>query len=116
MRISDWSSDVCSSDLRTGFDFAQPLLRMDGSGNIAPMIRGFLTRRAEWPARIADPDALPPLTLLWREVGSLARAIGGRIRPLPPEPNPDSDPPPEIGRAHVWTPVNNGDHAYRLLL
>ena len=70
--------------LRTGFDFAQPLLRMDGSGNIAPMIRGFLTRRAEWPARIADPDALPPLTLLWREVGSLARAIGGRIRPLPP--------------------------------
>ena len=58
------------------------------------MIRGFLTRRAEWPARIADPDALPPLTVLWREVGSLARAIGGRIRPLPPEPNPDSEHPP----------------------
>ena len=54
------------------------------------MIRGFLTRRAEWPARVPDPDALPPLTLLWREVGSLAQAIGGRIRPLPPEPNPDS--------------------------
>ena len=39
------------------------------------MIRGLLTRRAEWPARIPDPDALPPLKLLWREIGSLARAI-----------------------------------------
>src|SRR3546814_13014817 len=25
MRISDWSSDVCSSDLRTTFDLGQPL-------------------------------------------------------------------------------------------
>lgn len=58
------------------------------------MIRGFLTRRAEWPARIPDPDAPPPLSLLWREVGALLRAIGGRIRPMPPEPNPDSDHPP----------------------
>ena len=58
------------------------------------MIRGFLTRRAEWPARIPDPDAPPPLSLLWREIGALARAIGGRIRSMPPEPNPDSEHPP----------------------
>ena len=58
------------------------------------MIRGFLTRRAEWPARIPDPDAMPPLKLLWREIGSLARAMSGRIRPMPPEPNPDSAHPP----------------------
>ena len=58
------------------------------------MIRGFLTRRAAWPARIPDPDALPPLGLLWREMTSLARAMWGRIRPMPPEPNPDSDHPP----------------------
>ena len=44
------------------------------------MIRSLLTRRAEWPARIPDPDALPPLGLLWREVTSLARALWGRIR------------------------------------
>ena len=58
------------------------------------MIRGVLTRRAEWPARIPDPDAPPPLSLLWREVGALLRAIAGRIRPMPPEPNPDSEHPP----------------------
>ena len=58
------------------------------------MLRGFLTRRAEWPARIPDPDALPPLKLLWREIGSLVRAMSGRIRPMPPEPNPDSAHPP----------------------
>ena len=58
------------------------------------MIRSLLTRRAEWPARIPDPDALPPLGLLWREVTSLTRALWGRIRPMPAEPNPDSDHPP----------------------
>ena len=55
------------------------------------MFRRLLTRRAEWPARIPDPDALPQLRLLWREVTGLARALWGRIRPMPPEPNPDSD-------------------------
>ena len=61
------------------------------------MIRGFLTRRAEWPARIADPDAPPSLGLLWREATSLIRAMWGRIRPMPPELNPDSDHPPVMG-------------------
>jgi len=58
------------------------------------MIRTLLSRRAEWPARIPGPDAPPPLGLLWREVAALLRALGGRVRPMPPEPNPDSPWPP----------------------
>jgi len=58
------------------------------------MIRAFLSRRAEWPARVPDPDAPPRLGLLWREAGALLRAIGGRVRPMPPEANPDSPYPP----------------------
>ncbi|MGH6649878.1 MAG: alpha/beta fold hydrolase [Sphingopyxis sp.] len=58
------------------------------------MLRDLLARRAEWPARIADPDAPPSLGLLWREATSLMRALWGRIRAMPPEPNPDSDHPP----------------------
>ena len=58
------------------------------------MIRSYLSRRALWPARVPDPDAPPRLALLWREAGSLLRALGGRVRPMPPEPNPDSAHPP----------------------
>lgn len=58
------------------------------------MIRAFLNRRTAWPARVSDPDAPPRLALLWREAWALARAISGRIRPMPSEPNPDSDHPP----------------------
>lgn len=58
------------------------------------MLRGILTRRMGWPVHIPDPDAPPSLSLLWREAAALLRALGGRIRPLPPEPNPDSPHPP----------------------
>ncbi|MCW5647999.1 MAG: alpha/beta hydrolase, partial [Sphingopyxis sp.] len=58
------------------------------------MIRQMLSRRTEWPAQIPDPDAPPPAGLLWREARSLARALWGRVRPMAPEPNPDSDHPP----------------------
>src|SRR3546814_536815 len=75
------------------------------------MIRAFLSRRAEWPARVTDPGAPPRLGLLWREAAALFQAFGGRIRPLPPEPNPDSDHPPVM----VLPGFLSGDWATRAL-
>src|SRR3546814_3476641 len=137
MRISDWSSDVCSSDLRRRpaaqvrpLGLRRPHPRGRGehgrlglaahrrrgrqageAGSEGPMIRAFLSRRAEWPARVTDPGAPPRLGLLWREAAALFQAFGGRIRPLPPEPNPDSDHPPVM----VLPGFLSGDWATRAL-
>src|SRR3546814_8599331 len=44
MRISDWSSDVCSSDLLTSsFDYAGPMTETVLMGNLA--IRSYLLRK-----------------------------------------------------------------------
>src|SRR3546814_3392215 len=38
MRISDWSSDVCSSDLPVEHDVRDKLFKRNGLGNVAPAI------------------------------------------------------------------------------
>src|SRR3546814_9213236 len=67
MRISDWSSDVCSSDLDPGF------------GGIA---REILGQRLSNPAAAAqvfgppEPDLQPALTGIAADRGEARRAIG----------------------------------------
>src|SRR3546814_2850612 len=50
MRISDWSSDVCSSDLRARIGFVQPV----GNGGPALVVRH--GHRARHPVRGCVPD------------------------------------------------------------
>src|SRR3546814_13540098 len=49
MRISDWSSDVCSSDLLTG-----GLQRMQGHRPQNPALFEEIRRSAPWPRRAAE--------------------------------------------------------------
>src|SRR3546814_19880193 len=92
MRISDWSSDVCSSDLSAGRS-------LGGSLKDAPMIAPNPTRRAA----LATPSRKRRRT---RRLGRLLCAVLGRIRWTGAAPNdchpaeatcivsPTVDPPP----------------------
>src|SRR3546814_2315835 len=101
MRISDWSSDVCSSDLLTGN------LARDGY------------------ARETEEEAAVRSTLLKTSAGAIAllavvacgqspggRALSGAAIGV------DAGPPAtgKIGRAHVRTPVTNANIVCRLLI
>src|SRR3546814_7424338 len=103
MRISDWSSDVCSSDLQgfllwfddhagvvkrdleQGRDEVRILTVHGAKGLEAPVV--ILPDTCDLPQE-RDPDGL-----LWSEAGAT-----------------------QIGRAHVWTPVTNAHLVCRLLL
>src|SRR3546814_8291781 len=64
MRISDWSSDVCSSDLDAGDGNAKPLVVGDGgveegSGAFFPLVGQDLTESDTRGVVDADVDELP---------------------------------------------------------
>src|SRR3546814_8374864 len=106
MRISDWSSDVCSSDLALGpvmetfFGingiFQTPPSGLDPNKNQG---RGFQRSLARSGAPGRFRTSHPP-----------NRNAGQCCRPLV------SRPFAELGRAHVCTPVTNAHLVCRLLL
>src|SRR3546814_3074785 len=116
MRISDWSSDVCSSDLvleaklmagGTGYDIVVPslsfLARQIKAGVFQPLDKSKLTNYGNLDpdliARIAksDPDNAHSVPYLWGTTG-----IGYNVAK-------------EIGRAHVCTPVTNAQLVCRTM-
>src|SRR3546814_6342774 len=100
MRISDWSSDVCSSDLSSG-DLgrvgADQFVWIDGRAKDV-IIRG---------GHNIDP-ALIEEALVRRPDILLAAAVG--------LPDREKGELPQIGRAHVCTTVTNAHLVCRLLL
>src|SRR3546814_15287865 len=62
MRISDWSSDVCSSDLLSGylrFGRDLPVVRFADKYNDVPSIVEAFAERSRTPRHIAPPPSLP---------------------------------------------------------
>src|SRR3546814_8781519 len=116
MRISDWSSDVCSSDLPTAASSADlrdrkhsfniSLLRPDAkvSRDSIEVRWRAATSPADRPLYSWTPALLSPSTKT-SQWANLARCR--RTRPRLSG---------EIGRAHVCTPVTNAHLVVRLLL
>src|SRR3546814_10817168 len=117
MRISDWSSDVCSSDLpgvltyRDLDDVDAMLIAAKACGNAVVIGGGLLGLEAaaglaEQGMQVTVVHLMP--TLMERQLDPAAgyllkRAVEQRgIK--------------EIGRAHVRTPVTNAHLVFRLLL
>src|SRR3546814_6245101 len=103
MRISDWSSDVCSSDLRPGHDVEdQPQHHHDPGGPETPVPAHLLAERAGDQRRDDHADVDRDVEDLERhraadivglvELADLARDIALE------QPDPDDQ---QIGRAHV---------------
>src|SRR3546814_5778279 len=105
MRISDWSSDVCSSDLA----FAPPPGRRP-SETRGPCVRRSPARRSnllDLAVRSATGRTVrETLPLLSSPSSNPLARLGERL----------SYPVPQIGRAHVRTPVTNAHLVCRLLL
>src|SRR3546814_4698495 len=81
MRISDWSSDVCSSDLYDGLQLAFVLLR---PGAIAPAVRGNGVRAS---ARLDGAFAMPTVdyradakTLAFNDIVVETLSLAGKAR------------------------------------
>src|SRR3546814_4256836 len=130
MRISDWSSDVCSSDLRFfnpdgGEDFTVPKGRSRG-GVLARWFLG-ADERPEWPESVAVQPSKPQMNVqsgemkaVWVGHATVLVQAGGLnnlpdtiwqdyASPFPPLGTARVTQPGirESGRAHVRTPVNN---------
>src|SRR3546814_9740228 len=124
VRISDWSSDVCSSDLRQAIGrrdechrrwvFRNPRASSTSSSCPNPRGRGGSGIR---PARSRDRAPRRPRRFLRHNV-SLRREIRQAAIGCSPSTcdGPIHGAEPEIGRAHVWTPVTNAHLVCRLLL
>src|SRR3546814_5343046 len=119
MRISDWSSDVCSSDLlkeRTApFDClagAQDRLRQAQGGRIRgkTMTQDIGSALEQLESVVRDRPAAPDASASY--VASLAAKGRGKIAQKLGEEATDT----KIGRAHVGTPVTNAQLVCRLLL
>src|SRR3546814_4674297 len=97
MRISDWSSDVCSSDLRIGEHHLRALVPKQG-----PIGLRISCITADEPMRSDRPDIAQPRhsLILWLR-HFIERVTGFGL---------------EIGRAHVCTPVTNAHLVCRLRL
>src|SRR3546814_10459420 len=127
MRISDWSSDVCSSDLRRGRQaFGANVPRHPPSANASSFIspRRPAVRAGTPDRRLAGkPDSWrvgfpsfaprPPRKSEGGGECPWVRNKGGGVgrRPIPGDIRIQ-----EIGRAHVCTPVPNAHLVCRLLL
>src|SRR3546814_3149744 len=138
MRISDWSSDVCSSDL-----FNNILPRDGTEGGWIPAPGGHEippsfprireSRLSAYPSsgglRIRKPFAFLAASreIVWiarrREKGNKRDSrfrgndeVGEETRPDRPAPNRRSPASTEIGRAHVYNPVTNAHLVCRILL
>src|SRR3546814_8081974 len=72
MRISDWSSDVCSSDLRAAADFACPI-RCLGAGRI-----GLAEQRLVAERRLREGDRRQRLVggIMCKQMRSEERRVG----------------------------------------
>src|SRR3546814_6189416 len=121
MRISDWSSDVCSSDLLAQDSLQEGLGRTGVAGRIwrhrlDPDAALHLFRRNR-ARRLHPPAALRPVD---GRAGDLHLRHAGAEGPLPAaHPVGRGLVVPglfEIGRAHVRTPVTNAHLVCRLLL
>src|SRR3546814_5056553 len=93
MRISDWSSDVCSSDLRIG---------IAGTNVIE---EGHRRRYAKLFSLVSTPTTATICRIAWAINSDLGRSRPSICRSLV-----------KIGRAHVCTPVTNAHLVCRLLL
>src|SRR3546814_10852587 len=112
MRISDWSSDVCSSDLRargvrmstvTVQDLAKELNRPVDELLSQFGEAGVSATNAESP--VSGDDKVALLNYLKQKTGGVTAAEPRRITLKR-----------KIGRAHVGTPVTNAHLVCRLLL
>src|SRR3546814_3263741 len=73
MRISDWSSDVCSSDLAPLFEETLRLLRYLKARGVEPVFIG----NHDWT--VTSPDTSKPFrTLLEERLGPVSYFIGGQ--------------------------------------
>src|SRR3546814_8157795 len=108
MRISDWSSDVCSSDLATVVDSEFPSYDGDKNGELSQ------TEFTAWMT-----------TLKKAEIASTGQALGDQeisawastaFAMADQDKSKAVSKTEQIGREHVWTPVTNAHFVYRLLL
>src|SRR3546814_8139140 len=107
MRISDWSSDVCSSDLRAG----RPLRRRRPSA-ASSALRPAGCPAPRPPRRASSPDGR------WRSGGPAAPFGGGIVRPrrFPPGPLSRGPVPEQDRKSTRLNPVTNAPLVCRLLL
>src|SRR3546814_4351380 len=109
MRISDWSSDVCSSDLL----FGRVPVGDKGLGRLAALRLG---KRVVLKTRpISNPGIEHCLRIDWEEFITVEHVedVGIEVLSYEVEQGHGTD---EIGRAHVCTPVTNAHLVCRLLL
>src|SRR3546814_5947169 len=106
MRISDWSSDVCSSDLLSALELARAgLLDVLASDYVPVSLLAATLCLAEAGIGITLPQAVRMASL------NAARAAGLDDRgEIAPGKRADQN-----GRAHVCTPVTNAHLVCRLL-
>src|SRR3546814_3504308 len=117
MRISDWSSDVCSSDLRAikiqeKGGSIQQAMRWSGEHWCSLFNHGLYLGRhaARWQGRVVRQSALPPRQAATRLL--FRPAMSDFTDPF----DQIVEAPFEIGRANVCTPVTNAHLVCRLLL
>src|SRR3546814_1503118 len=119
MRISDWSSDVCSSDLAGDAEQVRPI-RLPVEGSVRVSVDGIETAAflitddgavsldaAPGPGiavRAGFQFDVPVRFAEDRLEASRATFLAGELASV------------QIGRAHVWTPVNNSHLVCRILL
>src|SRR3546814_1505354 len=101
MRISDWSSDVCSSDLHSWFQHGPQLAPTPSPPSLPveePVPGAAASATGPGPEVGGRGAGLPPHPSVnhWRTSG---RENAETDVDAPPRPEPDR--PPEIGRAHV---------------
>src|SRR3546814_1623481 len=111
MRISDWSSDVCSSDLAIHSAFGRGVDALSGHDAVETLARGPAGEGANQaqaalfgadaaafardPARGNEVFGSSSIVVRAADPAEIAQLVGGLEG--------------QIGRAHVWTPVTN-DH------
>src|SRR3546814_19552243 len=87
MRISDWSSDVCSSDLQIGAisNFDPAISILESRGLITPVVDTSTSGGGHmmWPLLIKEPNVFPtPKLRAWRgQVGVFVRWVWSPCSP-----------------------------------
>src|SRR3546814_4871207 len=113
MRISDWSSDVCSSDL-VPEEIAEQSQAHDTDEAAPKPKRAPRARRAPKSEAVADESHTMDAAILPPSISRADNDSGEEERPTPRKRTRRTR--PEIGRAHVCTPVTNAQLVCRLLL